>query len=232
MIIRKLYNNVKAQNWFVVSLDLLVVIVGVFVGVFMSEISSERALQTDVQDALNVVKSQLESDLKNVDEIIEYRTNKLAQSHQAIDLLSQDEFDKDEFTEALTSIFSRSFTFFPNESGYSSIKDRGYLSKIKDPKLQISLANLYDRIYVRHTVIADESDSVSFDYDKDFIRLYWNIVEHDFIGEKDVARARLQNTILKSLSNSEWYISSLQNYVRPNIVSVLDEIEEYQQNKQ
>lgn len=231
MIIRRLIQGIKTQNWFVVGLDLSVVIVGVFVGVYMSEISSDRALQRDVQEAVNVVKSQLQSDLKNIDEIIIYRTEKLEQSRQALNILAQEKFDKKEFTIAISNVGSRVFTFFPNNSGYSSIKDLGYISKINDPELQGKMVNLFDRTYVRHTILADESDSVVFEYEKDFVRTYWSIVDHGFIGDEKIARARLKNAIAIGLSTSEWYVSSLQNYVRPRIVSVLDAIEKYQESK-
>lgn len=55
MIPRRVYEHVKAHNWFAVGIDLVIVVVGVFLGLQVQEISSARAdRQTETQTLLAI----------------------------------------------------------------------------------------------------------------------------------------------------------------------------------
>ena len=228
MILRRFTKHITEQNWFAVGLDVIVVILGVYIGIYLGEASSERAIQQDVQEAVSVIKTQLEFDLENLDRIADYRTQKLEQPRKALALLSQKELDQIAFSNAIFESYRRVYTLFTKSSGYSGIKDTGYLSKINSTELQHTLANLYDSIYVRLNVINSESDDTVWDYSRTYILMYWSATDNTFIGDPDIARARLQNALERSLSNSAWYAEFLSQTVRPAIVDTLAAIKEYQ----
>lgn len=45
MILRRITEHVRAQNWFAVALDFVIVVVGVFIGIQVANWNEERALQ-------------------------------------------------------------------------------------------------------------------------------------------------------------------------------------------
>jgi hypothetical protein len=228
MILRRFMQHVTAQNWLAVGLDVLVVVFGVYIGIFLGEVASERATRGDVQDALEIVRVQLQEDLKAADRIIAYRQEKLKEPELLLTLLAQDDIDEELVGQKLNEAFARMFTFFPKSSGYSSMKDNGYLARLDDPELLEALANLFDQVYVRHVLIADESDQNTFFYVRNVIAMYWKTGESGFIGDKAIARARIRNSIVQLAGYSDWYVQFLSESVRPAIADAITAIEAYQ----
>lgn len=228
MILRRFTRHVKQQDWFAVVLDVLVVIFGVYIGIYLGELADERTIRSDVQDGLEVVRVQLEEDLKAVDRIIAYRQEKLEQPAELLVLVAGDQLDKASFGNDLLKAFQRLYTFFPKSSGYVSMKDNGYLARLDDPRLLEALAYLFDQVYVRHVVVADESDQNTFFYVRNVIAVYWDIEAPGFIGDEDVARARIRNAASRLKSYSEWYVQFLSETVRPAITDALAAIEAHQ----
>lgn len=228
MILRRFTQHVTAQNWFAVGLDVLVVIFGVYIGIYLGEVADERTTRSDVRDALEVVRVQLEEDLKEVDRIIAYRQGKLRQPDQLLSAIARDDLDGAVFGQDLVGAFQRVYTFFPKSSGYVAMKDRGYLARLDDPGLLEALAYLFDQVYVRHVVVADESDQNTFYYVRNVVAVYWDIEGSGFIGDEAVARARLRNAIVRLRSYSEWYVQFLSEIVRPAITDALEDIATHQ----
>ena len=129
---------------------------------------------------------------------------KLKEPEQLLLLLDNDEIDNVSFGQDLVAACQRMYTFFPKSSGYAAMKDRGYLARLDDPRLLEALSHLFDQAYVRHEVNADESDQNTFFYVRNVIAMYWDIEDPGFIGDKDVARARIRNAINRLRSYSEW----------------------------
>ena len=228
MILRRFMQHVKEQNWLAVGLDVLVVIFGVYIGIYLGEVASERATRSDVQDALEIVRVQLQEDLKAADRIIAYRQEKLEEPRLLLTLIDQDDIDEELVGQKLNEAFSRMFTFFPKSSGYGSMKDNGYLARLDDPELLEALAFLFDQVYVRHVLIADESDQNTFFYIRNVIAVYWKTYEYGFIGDEAIARARIKNAVNNLTGYSEWYIQFLSETVRPAIADAITAIEAYQ----
>ena len=228
MILRRFMKHVDEQNWFAVGLDVLVVIFGVYIGIYLGGVADERATRNDVQDGLEVVRVQLQEDLKALDGIIAYRREKLKEPEQLLPLLAGAQLDETAFGQGLTTAFQRLYTFFPKSSGYVSMKDNGYLARLDDPRLLEALAYLFDQVYVRHVVVSDESDQNTFFYVRNVIAVYWNIEDPAFIGDAGIARARIRNAIARLKSYSEWYVQFLSETVRPAITDALAAIEAHQ----
>jgi len=226
MILRRFMLHVKEQNWLAVGLDVLVVILGVYIGIYLGEVANERSTRSDVQDSLEIVRVQLQEDLKTVDTIITYRQEKLKEPELLLSLIAQDDFDEELVGQKLDEAFGQMFTFFPKSSGYSSMKDNGYLARLDDPELLEALAFLFDQVYVRHVLIADEGDQNTFFYIRNVVAVYWNIDEAGFIGDEAIARARVKNAIIRLSSFSEWYVEFLSETVRPAIADAITAIDE------
>ena len=228
MILRRFTQHVKEQNWLAVGLDVLVVIFGVYIGIYLGEVASDRASRSDVQDALEIVRVQLEEDLKAADRIIAYRQEKLKEPTLLLPLFDQDELNEKLLGQKLGEAFARMFTFFPKSSGYGSMKDNGYLARLDDPELLEALALLFDQVYVRHVLIADESDQNTFFYTRNVIAVYWKADESGYIGDEAIARERIKNAVIHLIGYSEWYVQFLSASVRPAIADAIAAIEAYQ----
>ena len=231
MILRRFMKHFSEQNWFAVGLDVLVVIVGVYLGVYIGDAEKDRALQREVIAAVGVLERQLQADLENLDRIIAYRAEKLAQPRTGLAELRKSDPDLAIIDESLFKTYRRVFTFFPNTSGYESLKDRGFLAVLGNAELELKLADLFDRIYTRHLIVAKESDDIAFEYALNFTLMFWDSDNKAFLGDHVLARARLSGALTRTVSNSEWYVEFLSDTVRPALLAALAEIDTYQAGK-
>jgi len=63
MILRRLTQHVKAQNWFAVALDFVIVVLGVFVATQVSNWNADRAFKAQERAQLAAMRTEIEGDL-------------------------------------------------------------------------------------------------------------------------------------------------------------------------
>ena len=217
MIIRRLSDGIRRQDWFTVVVEVVIVVVGVYVGIYIGDAANDRAEQKDITATLKVLQTQLEADLENVDKIHDYRVKRFDLNADIIKFLSSPIKDKQKLTETLHS-GGGYFTFFPNMSAFQSMRNQGYLAKISDPDLKFELANLYDSIYERLKVNSKQSDDASSFYWLENQNVYWDSIKHDFIGDPTIAKSRIQNGIKGVMRFSALYIDLLKGTIRPELI--------------
>ncbi|NRA31129.1 MAG: hypothetical protein HRU11_12815 [Parvularculaceae bacterium] len=59
MILRRLTEHVRAQNWFAVAIDFVIVVIGVFMGLQVQEWSTERAERAHLDSQLSSLRTEL-----------------------------------------------------------------------------------------------------------------------------------------------------------------------------
>ena len=83
MILRRVIEHVKAQNWTAVALDFVIVVVGVFIGIQVSNWNDARAERSREETYLTGVAEDLRSDMIEIDAVIAVSASRMA----ALDLL-------------------------------------------------------------------------------------------------------------------------------------------------
>ena len=72
MILRRIAEHVKAQNWFAVAIDFVIVVVGVFVGLQVSNLNAARQDRTRAHDYFERILSDLKLDIDQLDKRVAY----------------------------------------------------------------------------------------------------------------------------------------------------------------
>jgi hypothetical protein len=151
MILRRLSEHVKSQNWFAVALDFLIVVLGVFVGLQVQEWSAERAQA--IQHARYY--ERLQADFTTIDARIDAHLAVFNQSIESMayvlelvrlpDLASAEAAtDPARLKVALANLGARRVP--PGRSAtYSEMLAAGQLSRIRNSTLRDKLAQ-YDRL--------------------------------------------------------------------------------------
>ncbi len=90
MILRRITEHVKTQNWFAVGLDFFIVVVGVFVGIQASnwneahtESLREASYLAALHEDFTIIVAELESDVAHYEEIADAMTLLLEESRKA-----------------------------------------------------------------------------------------------------------------------------------------------------
>ena len=63
MLLRSISKHVKEQNWFAVSLDFFIVVVGVFIGIQVANWNDSRSFKQKETELLIELKEQIESNI-------------------------------------------------------------------------------------------------------------------------------------------------------------------------
>src|SRR5210317_368464 len=88
MILRRLMQHVKEQNWFAVGLEVIVVIVGIFLGMQVTEWNDKQKLKSEEVYFLQRLKQEISENIERVTSGIEMRSNRLDNLRTDLDYLS------------------------------------------------------------------------------------------------------------------------------------------------
>jgi len=78
MILRRIIDHVKSQNWTAVALDFAIVVVGVFIGIQVSNWNAARAEKVAVRQHLSEIMDDIAADVAHFDEQIRATTWRVA----------------------------------------------------------------------------------------------------------------------------------------------------------
>jgi hypothetical protein len=70
MLLRRIAQHVKNENWFAVFIDFIIVVVGVFIGIQVANWNEERADKLDEQETLIALKSDVLETKTNIEEYL------------------------------------------------------------------------------------------------------------------------------------------------------------------
>ncbi len=139
MILRRITEHVKAQNWFAVGLDFLIVVVGVFIGMQVSNWNEAREDQNRAHAYLERISDDLDADLAAYAEqgsfwsdVADYGSTVLA-------------YAKTGDWELVLAFFQSSQVgeFYTRDTTYEELKSAGELGLIKGVTLREQLGYYY-----------------------------------------------------------------------------------------
>lgn len=93
MLLRRVTQHVRDQNWFAVALDFVIVVVGVFIGIQVANWNESQAESRRGRYYLNRLVVDLTDDLKRSNLLVEYYGQVLSSIEQTEALLLQDDPD-------------------------------------------------------------------------------------------------------------------------------------------
>ena len=166
MFLRRLSEAIAEQNWFVVVIELLVVIVGIFLGLQVDDWKEARNDKTDEQ----IFLQRLHEDLLLADELSarvrERRLGRLQSIMDASDVLFS-RVDRTDLTEEECTAISSSSFFNINASGLSSYEElagTGRINIIRAPEIRTALVELQQSRAALSAMVALQTSSDAFVY--------------------------------------------------------------------
>jgi len=146
MLLRRITQHVKAQNWTAVALDFLIVVVGVFIGIQVSNWNAIRVesalaktylarLHEDVANDVDALKRRMTF----WDEVIDY-------GEVAIRYLERGDLDDQTEWDVLVAFYQASqiWKYEASDPTYEELKGGGNLALIRDNTLRQALVEYYE----------------------------------------------------------------------------------------
>ena len=154
MLLRRISQHIKDQNWFAVSIDFVIVVVGVFIGIQVANWNDERVAAADeaelmvrLTEEMHILETELAVDAENYKSTVE-ATGAL------LTALRSDALPADEQLFRWILWRANHFEDIPSlAASYAELLSSGGLSQISDPELRTALIRYgdhygrYDRLY-------------------------------------------------------------------------------------
>ena len=146
MILRRITEHVKAQNWFAVGLDFLIVVVGVFIGIQVSNWNGERQDNALSAEYLQRLEFDIALEQARWDKAADYFSTARQYGLAAMEGFQKpaDQLD-DQF---LVNVYQASQVWFvlPNRATFDELSSTGRIVLIEDAELRTALSNHYVRV--------------------------------------------------------------------------------------
>lgn len=181
MILRRITEHVKTQNWFAVGIDFLIVVVGVLMAFQITAWNVERAERKRSQEYLSRIRADLMADMTQLQRHREFWERVAEEGYAAIRYAETGDMDGATEWEVLRSFLHASqawqFTFI--DATYSELRSAGELRLIPDADLRSALADYYVLVAARrgglgpYHLLPDYREWVRGRMPSDILRYYW-----------------------------------------------------------
>lgn len=176
MIVRRVMDALKRQDWAAVAIEFILVVLGVLLGFQINEWASERQARSERQAATARLLDEAESDVSYLRYEVEQHRQVVGDLSFALGRLQNGTWRKSEEPRMLSGLTSSVYLDSPSppSSVYDDIVAAGMLGEIGDPQLRSSISayraklNLLSRLvdYIRLTAPKlDREESVHYAYD-------------------------------------------------------------------
>jgi hypothetical protein len=155
MLLRRITEHVKSQNWTAIVIDFAIVVVGVFIGIQVSNWNEERQDASRTQSYYKRLLGDLESERRALLARLDYLavTGEYGQSALAAFSVPANMHSSRFLIDAYQA--SQIWTYAVQRATYDEILASGIAEAIPDPVLRIQLANLFlNAELVRQVVVA------------------------------------------------------------------------------
>jgi hypothetical protein len=144
MILRRLTQNLKEQNWTAISIEFVLLVLGVFVGIQAANWNTQRAEDARAQEYLVRIRASLEQDLKAIDRRDRFWRQVIEYGKQAIHHAETDQLVGGSAWKTVLAYYQASqiMTWALDDATYLEMRDGGELRLIRDPQLR-SLLSVY-----------------------------------------------------------------------------------------
>ena len=181
MLLRRVIDHVKTQNWTAVGLDFVIVVVGVFMGIQVSNWNDARADHERSENYLARIQTDLEGDMYELQRHRDFWNLVTVEGYAAIEFAETSELGEATEWEILRSFLhaSQSWTFNFIDTTYSELRSAGELGLIADADLQSALADYYVAVIARrggsghYSLMPEYREMIRGRMRSDIMRYYW-----------------------------------------------------------
>lgn len=170
MLLRRITQHVREQNWLAVSIDFAIVVIGVFIGIQVAnwnDARGDRALETEYVELLTRDLQALQNTL---DSQVSWEQGILDVAGSALDQINNRETQDDSIIlgKSLSSLWGRR-TLTLTSPTFIELQGAGRITLITNSKLRNQLISYFDTLARTERVIANNNNFLAEPY-TDFLR--------------------------------------------------------------
>lgn len=151
MILSRVIEHVKAQNWTAVALDFVIVVMGVFVGLQVQEWNTARSDRARGRHYLERINADLETDINNADDKIAFWKEVSALGEEGLAFAEIGAIEGRSNWDLLLAFFQASQVseYVATTTTYDEMRSVGELGLIRDIELRRLISQYYTNAFQR-----------------------------------------------------------------------------------
>ena len=228
MIIQRLATGIKNQDWFVVMVEVMIVVVGVYLGIFIGEAATQKNLKKDARISLELLAEDLKSDQEYLKRVLDINREVITTYKKAINVLKTDPLDLEKAKVAIIAVHDTNTpTFYPNRSTYQVMLSKGQLDVLGNYDLRQKITKLYEMSYLRsqeNGVLYGQNIDATF---MNYFTQYYDPTTNFIIATSVTDFARFRAGLNNQKGYFEWYLSVMVVDVKAPLEEVIGVIESY-----
>lgn len=145
MLLRRVIEHVRLQQWTAIGIDFVIVVVGVFVGIQVSNWNASRLETQRAQGYLERVRADLAEDVATLEQRRVFWQKVIAYGHEAISYAEHGTLEHDSAWKTLLAFYQASqlYPYVPADTTYQELRSAGDLGLIADQDLRAALSGYY-----------------------------------------------------------------------------------------
>ncbi|MEL6378777.1 MAG: hypothetical protein AAFR69_01220 [Pseudomonadota bacterium] len=130
MILRRVIEHVRTQNWTAIGIDFVIVVVGVFMGIQLGNWNEARALKAQERSYLVLLHEELVQNAERSASLLDYYTSVTDAGERALDFLKRDEPCEANCADLLIDLFhaSQLWTIIFDQTAFREAVELGFPS--------------------------------------------------------------------------------------------------------
>ena len=161
MILRRVIDHFRKQEWTAIAIDFLIVVIGVFVGIQAANLNDARGEERLGDEYLRAFREDLLADSKMLSAEIELRQKQLSDAKTVLEYFDGRALEVDRFFNAYYSaIYSHRMQ--PSRNTMDEVLNSGNLRLVRNAKIRNGLLDLY----AAYEIIALTENHIARDFDK------------------------------------------------------------------
>jgi hypothetical protein len=145
MILRRLAQNLKDQNWTAISIEFVLLVLGVFLGMQVANWNEARLEELRAQDFLHRLSNDLDQELASIDKRSAYVSRSIAYGEAALAWAEDGRLAHGSAWQTMLAFFqaSRILPYSPVDSTYQEMRSAGELGLVRDSSLRTALTEYF-----------------------------------------------------------------------------------------
>lgn len=145
MILSRVIEHVKAQNWTAIFIDFVIVVVGVFIGIQVSNWNEARAERVREQSYLVRIRADLQSDIDGLAERLRYWSAVAAAGRAAANYAETGALVDGSSWKTTLAFYEASniWLYAPNDTTFKEMSSAGDVSLIRKEELRAAVSSYY-----------------------------------------------------------------------------------------
>ncbi len=145
MILRRLSQSLKTQNWTAIWIEFILLVSGVFLGIQVANWNETRIEAQRAHGILERLSGDLEKELASIDKSLDYVGHSLSESESALIWAEDGKLVNDSAWQTLLAFYqgSRIQPYTPVDTTYQEIRSASELRLIRDKDIRAALSDYY-----------------------------------------------------------------------------------------